>query len=48
MSETEIIAIYALGYVMGTVYGYITWAPMTNFKRGFLNGVSLGLWKDHK
>jgi hypothetical protein len=27
-------------YVVGVVAGYIIWAPMTEFKRGFIDGLT--------
>lgn len=45
MSDFEIALVCFLMYTQGMVLGYIIWAPMTSFKRGLIDGLSLKfLW----
>jgi hypothetical protein len=41
MNELLLIFIYLFGIVQGLVFGYIRWAPQSNFKQGLLDGLSL-------
>lgn len=40
MSEEWIAALIALAWTQGVLLGYILWAPETNFKRGFIDGLT--------
>lgn len=39
--ELLLIFLHLFGIVQGFVFGYIMWAPESNFKRGFVDGLSL-------
>lgn len=41
MSELEIVFYVLIGWLNGVILGYILWAPETNFKKGFIDGLSL-------
>lgn len=41
MSEFESILLMVFMYVQGIILGYVLWAPMTPFKRGLIDGLSL-------
>jgi hypothetical protein len=41
MNDILLIALYLLGIIQGLVFGYIKWAPESNFKKGFVDGLSL-------
>ena len=40
MSDTFVTALIALAFCNGVVVGYILWAPETDFKRGFIDGLT--------
>ena len=40
MTEFETAALMVLVFIQGMVIGYITWAPLTPFKQGLLNGLT--------
>jgi hypothetical protein len=45
MTEALLIILYLFGILQGIVFGYIKWAPESNFKKGFIDGLSLKfLW----
>ena len=41
MNDILLIALYLLGIIQGLVFGYIKWGPESNFKKGFVDGLSL-------
>jgi hypothetical protein len=41
MNEFIDAIIPSLCWVLGYLFGYIVWAPMTPFKQGFMDGLSL-------
>lgn len=41
MSELEIVLLLLYGWGIGVVFGYILWAPDSNFKQAFMDGLSL-------
>jgi hypothetical protein len=41
MNELLLIFLYLFGIVQGVMFGYIRWAPESNFKRGLVDGLSL-------
>lgn len=45
MSDMLSILLYAVGIAQGLLFGYITWAPETAFKRGFISGITFGIVK---
>jgi len=46
MTETFGAFLMIVTYLIGLVTGYIIWAPMSNFKRGFVDGITLRfIWK---
>jgi hypothetical protein len=46
MTDLEIAVLVFLGWVNGVFLGYIIWAPLTTFKQGFVDGLSLKfLWR---
>lgn len=46
MSEIACIFLYLFGIVQGLAFGYAMWGPKSNFKDGFINGLTLQfLWK---
>ena len=45
MTDFEIAVLSLLMYIQGIILGYIIWAPMTAFKQGLIDGLSLKfLW----
>ena len=40
MTEFETAALMVLVFIQGMVIGYITWAPLTPFKQGLLDGLT--------
>jgi len=39
---------FFLGWSVGLLTGYVAWAPMTRFKRNFVDGLTLRfLWRKH-
>jgi hypothetical protein len=45
MIEFEAIMLMLIAYVNGVVIGYLLWAPMTPFKQGLTDGLTLKfLW----
>ena len=45
MNEFESAVWMVLMYIQGIVLGYIIWAPLTPFKQGLIDGLSLKfLW----
>ena len=46
MNSLELTALLALAFIQGITIGYTLWAPMTPFKQGLIDGVSLKfLWR---
>jgi hypothetical protein len=46
MTEFETTMLMLLMYTQGIILGYIIWAPLTAFKQGLLDGLTLKfLWK---
>lgn len=45
MSNIVMVLLMMLMYAQGIVLGYIIWAPLTPFKQGLIDGMSLKfLW----
>jgi hypothetical protein len=45
MTEVLLIVLYLFGVLQGIAIGYVKWAPESNFKKGFIDGLSLKfLW----
>jgi len=45
MTEFEAIMLMLIAYVNGVAIGYLLWAPMTPFKQGLTDGLTLKfLW----
>lgn len=40
MNDFETAALMVLVFIQGIVIGYITWAPLTPFKQGLLDGLT--------
>jgi hypothetical protein len=46
MSELAIIGIMLFAWFQGLIVGYIMWGPDSEFKRGFIDGITLKfIWK---
>jgi hypothetical protein len=45
MNDIFLYGLYVVGAAQGVLFGYLTWAPETNFKRGFVNGITFGIVK---
>ena len=46
MDELLLTFVFAVGLMQGISIGFILWAPPSNFKQGFVDGMSLKfLWK---
>jgi hypothetical protein len=46
MTDLEIAGLVLIAWVNGVFLGYIIWAPLTPFKQGFVDGLSLKfLWR---
>jgi hypothetical protein len=46
MDELLLTFVFTIGVLQGFTIGFILWAPSSNFKQGFLDGISLKfLWK---
>ena len=46
MIEELLLLVFTIGLLQGFTIGFILWAPSSNFKKGFLDGMSLKfLWK---
>lgn len=41
MSEIWLIVIYLVGLFQGVIFGYLRWALDSNFRRGFVDGITL-------
>ena len=41
MSDLEVVIYFVIAWLLGIVYGYIMWAPLTPFKQAFVDGLSL-------
>lgn len=49
MTDLEIAFYIILMWINGILAGYIIWAPMTKFKKYFMDGLTLQfLWKHFK
>ena len=45
MTDIEIAILMVLMFIQGITVGYILWAPITAFKQGLIDGLSLKfLW----
>ena len=40
MSDEWIVVLIAIAWGQGVLLGYILWAPETDFKRGFIDGLT--------
>jgi hypothetical protein len=40
MTEFETATLMVLVFIQGMVIGYITWAPLTPFKQGLMDGLT--------
>ena len=40
MSEEWIVVLICIAWTQGVLLGYILWAPETDFKRGFIDGLT--------
>ncbi len=40
MSDEWAVALIAIAWSQGVLLGYILWAPETEFKRGFIDGLT--------
>ena len=46
MNDFEIALLMVLMFIQGITVGYILWAPLTPFKQGLIDGLSLKfLWR---
>ena len=48
MTELEIAFYIILAWINGILLGYICWAPMSSFKQGIMDGLTLKFLWDRK